>query len=87
MYVDPAACPVLSEAMLGRYVFPESKTRPGSLKEDPNDEEHPFGDIMAALRYLVTGLHAKLALTRFKASSLAQTTQTPRTSGYGIARR
>lgn len=85
MYVDPSTCPVLSEAALGRYVYPE--TQAGKLREEPNDEEHPFGDVMAALRYLVTGLHAKLALTRFKASSLAPQSTTARPSGYGMARR
>lgn len=84
MYVDPTGCPVLTQAFLGRYVFPE--TQNGKLREDPNDEEHPFGDVMAALRYLVTGLHAKLALTRFKASSLAGV-PVSRPSGYGMARR
>lgn len=85
MYVDPAGCPVLSSCMLGKYVYPE--TQNGKLREEPNDEEHPFGDVMAALRYLVTGLHAKLALTRFKASTLAGATPSPARSGYGIARR
>lgn len=84
MYVDPAGCPVLSSAFLGRYVYPE--TQNGKLREDPNDEEHPFGDVQAALRYLVTGLHAKLALTRFKASTLAGAPRA-RPSGYGVGRR
>jgi hypothetical protein len=85
LYVDQAACKVLSEAFAGRYVFPE--TQNGKLREDPNDEEHPFGDVMAALRYLVTGLHRRLALTRFKAGELAARTPARTTSGYGLSRR
>lgn len=85
LYVDAGACPILSSSFLGRYVYEESKTT-GKLKEEPT-EEHPWADVMAALRYLVTGLHARLALTRFKASSLAKPPAAARPSGYGMARR
>ena len=80
VYVDPAGCPWTMQAFLGRYVYPE--TRDGKLSEDPNDDEHPFSDVMAALRYLVVGLHHKLALTRFKASSL-EPPKAPAHTGYG----
>lgn len=84
LLLDLGGCPILGQAFLGRYVYPETLT--GKTREDPNDDEHPYGDVMAALRYLVTGLHRRLALTRFKASPLAQAQARPDYVGYGTRR-
>lgn len=62
--VDPAGCPLTTQAFLGRYVFPE--TRDGKIREEPDDDTHPWADVMAAVRYLVTGLHKRLGLSRFQ---------------------
>jgi len=60
LYVDPAGCPLLLQAFLGRYVYPV--TADGRRKDEPDDESHPWADLMAALRYLVSGLYVKLGL-------------------------
>lgn len=64
LYVDGAGCPTLLQAFLGKYVYPES--RDGVAAEDPDETNHPWADIMAALRYLTTGLYSALGLRRFK---------------------
>jgi hypothetical protein len=60
--IDPSGAPYLLQAFLGQYIYPER--RDGKVSEDPNDDTHPWGDVMAALRYLVTGLFEKLGLRR-----------------------
>jgi len=60
--VDPEGCPLTTQAFLGRYVFPTTKD--GRQKEEPDDQTHPWADVMAAVRYLVIGLHRQLGLMR-----------------------
>ena len=62
LYIDPAGCQVLVRAFLGGYCFPETKD--GKIHEEPDDKIHPWSDVIAALRYLVTGLHGRLGLRR-----------------------
>ena len=84
LLVDRAGCPILCQAFLGRYVYPETKD--GVVQEEPDDKTHPYADVMAALRYLVTGLHTKLGLRR----PIANRTPTPPAedyTGYGLPRR
>ena len=81
LLVDPAGCPILAQAFLGRYVYPETKD--GKVHEDPDDKTHPYADVMAALRYLVTGLHQKLGLRRPVQNRVPTTPPTPYT-GYGL---
>jgi hypothetical protein len=87
LIIDPEGCPVLYRAFAGQYVFPE--TLNGKIKEEPNDEDHPTGDVMAALRYLVIGLHGKLGVARFQMGQAQHFVQVPSsdTHGYGIPRR
>lgn len=54
VYIDPAGCPLLVRALLGQYVFKETKD--GRVHDEPDDETHPWADVIAALRYLVTGV-------------------------------
>lgn len=61
-YLDPTGAPILHQAFLGRYVYPESKD--GKVKEEPDDATHPFADVMAALRYVAIGVHGRLGLRR-----------------------
>ena len=77
-YVDQSACPMLVQGFLGQYIYPERKVD-NRISEDPNDDEHPWGDIFAALRYLVTGLHSKLGLRRLLPQIAPPT---PGTGGY-----
>ena len=83
LYVDLAGCPLLGQSFLGRYVYPE--TREGKVREDPDDDTHPYADVMAALRYLVTGLHWKLGL---RGRPSTPSPQAPRDwTGYGTPNR
>lgn len=83
-WVDKLGCPMLTQAFLGRYVYPEVKSSDSKIKEEPDDETHPWADLMAALRYLTIGLHRKLALRRFQiGSELTPTTKTKEYHGYG----
>jgi len=42
LLVDPAGCPLLTQAFLGRYVYP--MTKDGRQKPDPDDDSHPWAD-------------------------------------------
>lgn len=82
LVADPEGCPLTTQAFLGRYVYPTSKD--GRQKEDPDDATHPWADCMAAVRYLVIGLHRKLGLMRYAIeSSPLRTTPAPSYQGYG----
>lgn len=81
LYVDLAGCSILAQGFLGRYVFPE--TRDGKTREEPDDETHPYADIMAALRYLVTGLHWKLGLRRMSRVEPVHAEEPVSYQGYG----
>lgn len=86
LYVDQSQAPTLSQAFLGRYVYPE--TREGKIRDEPDDDTHPWADVMASLRYLVIGLHGRLGLMRFamsqsQAGKHYETTYT----GYGTPKR
>lgn len=86
LLVDPGGCPLTTQAFLGRYVFPE--TRDGKVREDPDDDTHPWADVMAALRYGATGLHKKLGMSRFQLGQGKQNgRQEPPFTGYGTVRR
>jgi len=82
LLVDPEGCPLTTQAFLGRYVYPVSKD--GREKKDPDDDTHPWADVMAAVRYGVIGLHRKLGLMRYaiQTSSL-RTDDAKRFQGYG----
>ena len=62
IYVDRAACPILVQAFLGKYVYPETKS--GKIQDEPDENNHPWADVMACLRYLATGLYSALGLRR-----------------------
>ena len=79
--VDESTCPTLTQSFLGRYVFPE--TRDGRIKEEPDDDTHPWADVMAALRYLVIGLHRKLGLSRIQFGITPATLAPVDYHGYG----
>ena len=86
MYVSQTTCELLVQAFLGQYIYPERKTDQ-KIADDPNDDEHPWGDIMAALRYGVTGLHTKLGLRRLLpaiAPPTPGTTPSLEYTGYGL---
>lgn len=82
--VDPEGCPLLMQAFLGRYIYPERKD--GTVQEDPDDDTHPWADLMAALRYLVTGLHVRLSLRRAYMDPYV-VTPTLNYTGYGTVKR
>ena len=86
-YVDLAGCPIVGQSFLGRYVYPE--TREGKVREEPDDDTHPYADVMAALRYLVTGLHWRLGLRRMARLPDAQSGQSVQSAytGYGTPTR
>lgn len=64
LFVDAHGCPVLLQAFLGKFSFPES--RDGRVRDEPDEGLHPWADIQACLRYLATGLYPALGLQRFK---------------------
>ena len=68
----------------GRYVYPE--TLQGKIKDEPDDQTHPWADLMGALRYLVTGLAKKLNLSRLHDPAVRPTLE-PEYHGYGTVRR
>lgn len=80
MYVNPAGCPVLLQGFLGKYVYPGMKG--GQAADEPDENNHPWADAHACLRYLVTGLYTALGLRHQKVPDTA-----PRTDrnimGYG----
>jgi len=89
LYVDDRACQLLSQAFLGRYIYPEKTD--GSHDDEPDDKTHPWADLMAALRYMVIGLHPKLGVARFtfapRSSFVNMTESGTRTHGYGTPKR
>lgn len=85
LYVDAERCPLTAQAFLGRYVYPQ--TRDGKTAEDPDDKTHPWADVMAAVRYLVTGLHKKIGLQHFRIGSAPPPPTPPTHVGYGTPRR
>lgn len=81
-YVDGTTCPTLTQAFLGRYVYPETKD--GGVKDEPDDDTHPWADVMAALRYLLTGVSRKLDLVRWNRRPIHDLPVAPLTyHGYG----
>lgn len=85
-YVDGTTCPTLTQAFLGRYVYPE--TRDGGVKDEPDDDTHPWADVMAALRYLLTGVSRKLDLVRWNRRPIHELPVAPLTyHGYGSPKR
>lgn len=80
IYVDPHGCPTLVRGFLGKYVFPERKD--GTARDEPEEANHPWADVHAALRYLATGLYSALGLRRFKHQPVMKPTTSP-THGYG----
>lgn len=89
LYVDEAKCSLLCQAFLGRYIYPEKLD--GSHDDEPDDKTHPWADLMAALRYLIIGLHPKLNVARAMfgtRSPIVNMVSTPHpTHGYGTPRR
>ena len=84
LFISQGSCPLLVQAFLGQYVYPERKLDQ-RIAEEPNDDEHPWGDLIAALRYGVTGLHTKLGLRRLMPMVAPATLLTPALAyhGYG----
>lgn len=62
MYVSNVDCPILVQGFLGKYVYPQDKS--GTAHDEPKEDNHPWADVHAALRYLVTGLYTALGLRR-----------------------
>jgi len=80
IFVDPQGCQTLLQAFLGKYVFPEQLN--GKLRDEPDESNHPWSDIMAALRYLGTGLYQALGLRRFRYQAVIKETPV-NYMGYG----
>ncbi len=86
LYVDGTTCPTLTQAFLGRYVYPETKD--GKVKDEPDDDTHPWADVMAALRYLLTGVYRKLDLVRWSRRPVVDLpAPAPTYHGYGTPTR
>lgn len=83
LYVDNQRCPVLLQGFLGKYVYPEKRS--GQVSEEPDENNHPWADAHAALRYMVTGLYTALGLKRpgYQAPVEAEVEYT----GYGIPKK
>lgn len=62
LFVDSDSCPVLLQGFLGKYVYPPRRS--GQAADEPDESNHPWADIHAALRYLATGLYTSLGLRR-----------------------
>lgn len=77
--VDPHNCPTVMQAFLGKYVFPEQAN--GKIKDEPDESNHPWSDVQAALRYLCTGLYSQLGLKRFRHMPIIPAE--PKHHGYG----
>jgi len=60
LYVDGEKCPILMQGFLGKYVFPGRKG--GQVSDEPEEDNHPWADAHAALRYLVTNQYNALGL-------------------------
>jgi hypothetical protein len=67
IYINVGACPVLVQGFLGKYVFPPGMG--GQIKDEPDEANHPWADVHAALRYLATGLYSALGLRRVKTAA------------------
>lgn len=63
LYIDGPQCSVLLQSFLGKYVYPARAD--GQAHDEPDESNHPWSDVMASLRYLVTGLYTALGLRRF----------------------
>jgi len=86
LYVDDRGCALLAQAFLGRYVYPTHTD--GTINEDPDDKSHPWADVMAALRYLVIGLHPRLGVSRFQLGKVSNfVSSVSATHGYGTRKR
>ena len=79
LYVDAPQCPTLVQGFLGKYVFPPKKG--GQAHDEPDEANHPWADIHAALRYLATGLYSTLGLRR--QSRTPEPYKEPEFQGYG----
>lgn len=75
----------IASAMLGRYVYPEK--RDGTVAEEPDDDTHPWADVMAGVRYLVVGLQRKLGLARFAFAQAVPQDAPSGFHGYGTPKR
>ena len=80
IFVDPTRCPTLLQGFLGKFVYPE--TSGGKIKDEPDESNHPWADIQAALRYLCTGLYSALGLRRFRYQQIIKS-DSPMYHGYG----
>jgi hypothetical protein len=60
LYIDGEKCPILMQGFLGKYVFPPRKG--GQVSDEPEEDNHPWADAHAALRYLVTNQYNALGL-------------------------
>jgi hypothetical protein len=82
LFLDPGGCPLTSQAFLGRYIYPTTKD--GRQKPEPEDEEnHPWADVMATVRYLVIGLHAKLGIMKYALGKESKPRPEVNYQGYG----
>lgn len=64
LLVSADGCPVLLQGFLGKYVY--APRQGGQVHDEPDELNHPWADVMAALRYLATGLYSALGLRRIK---------------------
>jgi len=86
LWVDNVGAALLAQAFLGRYVYPEKLD--GTVMDEPDDKTHPWADVMAALRYLVIGLHPKLGVARAAFHRTTHFVSPPSDyMGYGTPRR
>ena len=70
--------------------FVQEMSMVGAFAEDPDDQTHPWADVMACVRYLATGLQAKLGLRRYRfgmGDSSSNSTAPVPYHGYGTPTR
>lgn len=60
LYLNPPGCPVTLQGFLGKYVYPAKNG--GHAADEPDENNHPWADAHACLRYLATGLFSALGL-------------------------
>jgi hypothetical protein len=84
LYVVPSGAPVLLQGFLGKYVYPPKKG--GTAHDEPDEGNHPWSDIHACLRYLVTGLYSSLGLRRPGAQPMSAPSEVAY-HGYGSPKR
>ncbi len=82
MYVHTSQCPVLLQGFLGKYVYPEKKGGMGA-QDEPDENNHPWADVHACLRYLATGLYSALGLRHQRIPDPPPRTGTTAVMGYG----